>query len=347
MTAATACASPPPSSGTSPRPPYYRDGAVTVWHGDALTVLRTLPTAGVDCVVTSPPYWGLRDYGGEPEQIGHEPTPSVYLNALATVFAEVHRVLAPTGTLWLNLDDVHAGKANAGATVGRSRRADRAELIPARMNATAEAPYKSQLMLPERLVWLLIEQGWCKRNTICCEKLDGQPESVRDRLTHRYEPLFLLTKSSRYWFDLDAIREPVTSSARARSWPQRRAAGAPDRQGTRGAVGDGDFQTHPQGRNPGDVWRFTTAGFPEAHFAVMPDAMARRCIAAGCRPGGTVLDPFMGVGTTGKAAGQLGCGFWGIELHRPFIDLGLRTQLRQTSLLDARSPGEQAAGDAR
>lgn len=320
--------------------PYFADDAVTLWHGDALAVLGAMPDASVDCVVTSPPYYGLRDYGGEPGQIGVEEAPQQYVDRLAAVFGEARRVLHPAGTLWLNLGDTYAGKGNAGASVGRTRRADRAEVIPARRNTTAEAPYKSLLMLPERVVLALIGQGWTLRNKIVWNKTDAMPESVRDRLSSRHEPIFLLTRSAKYWFDLDPIREPVRSSGR--SWQERRAAGAPKRHGTDGAAAgaDSDFAANQRGRNPGDVWNCSTAGFPGAHFAVMPEWIAERCIAAGCRPGGIVLDPFAGSCTTGKAAGRLGRRFVGVDLHRPYLDLALRTRLAQTTALDV--PGGAA-----
>lgn len=251
--------------------PYYTDDQVTLWCGDALHVLTGLPDGSVDCVVTSPPYFGLRDYG-LPGQYGLEATPTAYVETMRAVFAEVRRVLTPTGTLWLNLGDTYAGKANGGPSVGMTRRADRADLIPSRRNTTGEAPYKSLLMIPARVAGALVDDGWCLRNRIVWHKTDAMPESVRDRFASRYEDLFLLTRTARYWFDLDAVREPASRVDRGKSWPERRAAGAPRRHGVAGAAaaGDNDFAVNPVGRNPGDVWAYSTAGFPEAHFAVMP-----------------------------------------------------------------------------
>lgn len=326
--------------------PYYSDDQITLHHGDALAVLRTLPDASVDCVVTSPPYYGLRDYG-EPGQYGLEPTPTEYVLTMAGVFAEVRRVLSPDGTLWLNLGDTYAGKANAGASVGRTRRADRAELIPARVNATAEVPYKSLLMIPERVAWALVGDGWCLRNKITWHKPNAMPESVTDRLSARTELVFVLTKSSRYWFDLDAIREPHTMEQRRLTvthnynppshQPQHRGL----HQVRSGKAADG----HPAGRNPGDyweadpdfvpdLWTIPTQPFTQAHFAVFPTALADRCVRAGCRQGGTVLDPFAGSGTTGLVALKHGCRFVGIDLSARYLDLALRTRLAQSALLD-------------
>lgn len=313
---------------------YYADDSATLWLGDALQVLRTLPDESVDCCVTSPPYYGLRDYG-EAGQYGLEPVPAQYVATMCAVFAEVRRVLAKDGTCWINLGDTYASKANAGVSVGRTRRADRAELIPRRVNTTAEAPYKSLLMIPSRVAWGLIEDGWTLRNRIVWNKTDAMPESVKDRLANRHEELFLLTRSSRYWFDLDAIREPAVNPDSGKTWAQRRANGAPGRHGPEGAAAsqDSDYATSPAGRNPGDVWNISTAGFPAAHFAVMPPTLAERCILAGCRPGGVVLDPFAGSGTTGMVATRHGRRFVGIDLSAQYLDLALKTRLAQSALI--------------
>lgn len=315
--------------------PHYADDQIRLWHGDALDVLRTLPAESVNCVVTSPPYYGLRDYG-EPGQYGTEETPAAYVETLRSVFAEVRRVLTADGTLWLNLGDTYASKANAGASVGMTRRADRAELIPGRRNTTAEAPYKSLLMIPARVAWALIDDGWCLRNRIVWHKTDAMPESVKDRLSSRHEEFFMLTRSPRYWFDLEPIREPVdpASQRRGQSWPERRGHGAPRRHGLAGVSGDSDFAAADGGKNPGDVWSIPTAGFPEAHFAVMPAALAERAVLAGCRPGGVVLDPFCGSGTTGMVALRHGRRFVGIDLSATYLDLALRTRLAQSVLIE-------------
>lgn len=323
--------------------PYYDDDAVTLYHGQALDVLRALPAGSADCVVTSPPYWAVRDYGGEPGQLGLEPTSGMYIDRLVGILAEVRRVLADDGTLWLNLGDTYAGKANAGASVGQTRRADRAELIPPRVNATSEAPYKSLLMIPERVTWSLIQTGWTLRNRIVWNKPDAMPESVTDRLSTRHEAMFLLTKGPRYWFDLDPIRErpirerPATPPPLPGGPPAAAkytdGVGGQPRQTNCVATGSRHTAVHPAGRNPGDVWDVATARFPGAHFAVMPDELVRRAVLAGCRPGGTVLDPFCGSGTTGAVAGRLGRRFVGIDLHQPYLDLALRTRLRQAVLL--------------
>lgn len=323
--------------------PYYADDTVTLYHGHALGVLRSLPAGSVHSIVTSPPYWSVRDYGGEPDQLGLEPTPAEYIARLLGILVEAHRVLADDGSLWLNLGDTYAGKANAGVSVGRTRRADRAELIPPRVNATAEAPYKSLLMIPERTSWALIQSGWILRNRIVWNKPDAMPESVTDRLACRHEALFLFAKSPRYWFDLDPIREPLKRpEALTEGIVFGGKNGGEGKVGASARRGGGDRSvygakvldrtTHSAGRNPGDVWDVATARFPGAHFAVMPDELVRRAVLSGCKPGGTVLDPFAGSCTTGMVANRLGRRFIGIELHQPYLDLALRTRLAQSVL---------------
>lgn len=314
---------------------YYTDDQVTLWHGDALDTLRTMPDGSVDCIVTSPPYYGLRDYG-EPGQYGLEETPAAYVETMRNVFAEGRRVLAADGTMWLNLGDTYAGKGNAGASVGMTRRADRAVAIPARRNTTAEAPYKSLLMLPERVAWALVESGWTLRNRIVWHKPSAMPESVTDRLSNRHEALFLLTRSDRYWFDLDAVREPHAMEQRRRTVTHNYNPPSvqPEHRGLHKVRTDRHHDGHPAGRNPGDVWSIPSIPFPGAHFAVMPPALAERCIRAGCRPGGIVLDPFCGSGTTGLAALRHGRRFVGVDLSATYLDLALRTRLAQGALLD-------------
>jgi DNA modification methylase len=314
---------------------HYADDQIRPWCGDALATLRQLPDESVNCAVTSPPYFGLRDYG-EPGQYGLEATPTAYVETMRAVFAEVRRVLAPDGTLWLNLGDTYAGKGNAGASVGMTRRADRAELIPKRVNTTAEAPYKSLLMIPERVAWALVDDGWTLRNRIVWHKPSAMPESVTDRLSTRHEALFLFAKSAKYHFDLDAIREPHSMEQRRRTATHNYnpPSSQPEHRGLHRVRPDKNYDGHPAGRNPGDVWTIPAVPFPDAHFAVFPPALAERCVLAGCRPGGVVLDPFCGSGTTGMVALRHGRRFVGIDLSAKYLDLALRTRLAQIALID-------------
>lgn len=301
--------------------PYYCDQQATLLLGDALTMLSEMPDASVNCIVTSPPYWGLRDYG-QPGQYGLEDSPLTYVDTMRAVFGQARRVLAADGTLWLNLGDTYANRANAAAS--KSFRADAAAVMPARVNATAIAPRKGLLMVPERVAMALSDDGWILRNKIVWHKPNAMPQSVTDRLSGRYEHVFLFAKSPRYFFDLDAIREPAVTRP-GRTWAQRKAAGEPGRHGLAGqaAVARGGFTAAAAGRNPGDVWALSTRPYPEAHFATFPIDLPLRCITAGSRPGDTVLDPFSGSGTTGAAAQILGRRYVGIDLNPGYHDLAI------------------------
>jgi DNA modification methylase len=344
---------------------------VTLYLGDALDVLQGLPGGSVNCCVTSPPYFGLRDYGVE-GQYGLEASPAKYVERLRVLFAEVRRVLADDGTLWLNLGDSYSTRKVVRDsshqpgfhpcrldhdTIGKSWAQNAAE-GNARMPAASGLPEKNLLGVPWRVAFALQDDGWILRNAVIWNKPNAMPESVTDRLSTRYEHVFLFSKARRYWFDLDPIREPLVfpdryghtfggnkssdidtgSSARRQGnntyMPRGRTAysaaalGQPHRDpDTNGMVAD------PAGRNPGDVWTIPTAPFPAAHFACMPVALAERCIQAGCKPGGTVLDPFSGSGTTGLAAGRHGRRYVGVELNRDYLDLSLRTRLAQAPLI--------------
>ncbi|WP_293784144.1 site-specific DNA-methyltransferase [uncultured Aeromicrobium sp.] len=334
--------------------PYFQDDAVTLHHGDALEVLRQLPDQSVDCVVTSPPYFGLRDYGVE-GQIGDESSPAEFVAALVEVFAETRRVLADDGTLWLNLGDSYSGSwGNQGRKNerGTQRPVNKPMMQPvhdgrygdpARRNTGAvkpgAPPAKNLMGMPWRVAFALQDDGWILRNDVIWSKPNAMPESVTDRLSSRHEHLFLFAKSRRYWFDLDPIREPLAHPDRitghmfggANKAPRLVTGSASTRTGS-------TYDKAPErGRNPGDVWTIPTQPFPGAHFATMPPALAERAIQAGCKPGGTVLDPFSGSGTTGLAAARHGRRYVGIDLNAEYLDLSLRTRLAQCALLDGAS----------
>jgi DNA modification methylase len=311
--------------------PYYAADGLTLFLGDSRDVLTTLPAGAADCIVTSPPYFGLRDYD-EPDQIGLEETPAEYVDALMRVFEPAWDALADDGTLWVNLGDAYAGKANAGPTRDRHRgHSHKAGITTNQRNMTAHAPYKSLLGMPWRVAFAMIDAGWTLRNEVIWHKTNGMPESVGDRPATRHETLFLFVKQPSYWFDLDAIRETPRKGT-GRSWEDRKGNGAPPRHGLTHPERDSDYRANPAGRNPGDVWSIPTSPFPEAHFATMPPALANRCVLAGCRPGGTVLDPFSGAGTSGMAALTNGREYIGIDTSATYLDLSLRTRLAQPGL---------------
>lgn len=524
---------------------YYQDDTVTLHHGDSLGVLSGMPDGSVDCCVTSPPYFGLRSYGQD-GQYGLEPSPAEYVETMRAVFAEVRRVLADDGTLWLNLGDSYANGGGGGAPSGKStllgnghrgggpkmhapamttpirsdglpsknligipwrvafalqdddsgdiyelspdapdsvqtavyletcrirtprnesdtpastrsggekrtlsdtesaakhgqtptetrsgstadgttsstasrKSSEHSEGTPAgiadcgsqhssttaasRPSAPAvrngdstsshsttsaaaetsternsgsadstsgstyaardiptatessaitatvpsattarartrmnERPRLRKADIPEADLQhfrLVKQERWILRNDIIWSKPNAMPESVTDRLSSRHEHLFMLTKSRRYWFDLDPIRETHMHATAGARGP---GGGSVDNWSKGlGATGEGHLYGHASGKNPGDVWNIATQPFPGAHFATMPPELARRCVLAGCKPGGTVLDPFSGSGTTGMVAAQAGLKYVGIDLNRDYLALSLQTRLAQTALIE-------------
>jgi site-specific DNA-methyltransferase (adenine-specific) len=315
--------------------------------GDVRSKLAELPDAAVDCIITSPPYFALRDYGHE-AQIGAEATVEDWAASIASVCAELWRVLTPTGSLWLNLGDGYARHPTEGTHK------------------------KSLLLGPQRVALRLTRAGWLLRNQVIWAKKNPMPSSVTDRLTTTHEFVYFFTKQARYYFDLDTIREPAVGSAHTSrtartTYPPREAVpllggGTSSRvdlnQGLAGLKAAGR-DSHPLGKNPGDVWPLATASYRGAHFATFPVDLVRRpllatcpekvCTACGqpwrrvakvidgrrlatgplradcnCRAAprrGTVLDPFLGSGTVAVAAEEHGRDWIGIELNPAYAEL--------------------------
>lgn len=308
--------------------PYYEDEHVTLHHGDAATTLATLPDGSVDCIVTSPPYFGLRDYGVD-GQIGAEPTPGQFVASLVDVFHEARRVLTDDGTLWMNLGDSYAsdpgnGRGGGSMLQGRKHEVATPTATSNRRKPGVTLPRKNLLGIPWRVAFALQDDGWILRNEIIWHKPNAMPESVTDRLSGRHEHLFLFSKSERYWFDLDPIRETHAESTVSAATRKRIPYAAPGQRPNAKTRG-----MHDAGANPGDVWSINTRPFPGAHFAVFPPEIPERAIQAGCKPGGVVLDPFSGSGTTGMAAAEHGRRYVGIELNEEYLALSLKTRLAQ------------------
>lgn len=315
---------------------HFRDEAVTLLVGDAAAMASTLEPRSVQTVVTSPPYFRHRDYGVE-GQLGAEPTPAEFITNLVAVFDAIRPALADNGTLWVNLGDsysTYAGNRGQSTGIDSKRKADPWQDVPQGAGLSGDRPSKNLLGIPWRFAFAMQDAGWYLRNEIIWCKPNGKPESVTDRFTVKHEPIFLFSKKSRYYFDLDAVRkESVPKSGR--TWEERKAQGAPGRHGQHGpaAYGDAGFASSEAGANPGDWWEIATQPFAEAHEAVFPTEIPRRCILAGSRPGDTVLDPFSGSGTTGLMAGKLGRRYVGIDLKAEYHDLALKTRLAQGALL--------------
>lgn len=277
---------------------YYQDDYVTLLHGDALEQAQQLSDGSVDCIVTSPPYYGLRDYGSE-GQYGLEETPAAYVETMRALFSELRRALADDGTLWLNIGDSYGKNKNL-------------------------------LGIPWRVAFALQDDGWILRNSIIWEKPNAMPESVTDRLSGRHENIFMFSKSQRYWFDLDPIRQESEKRK-----PQPSDKKRPD-EAWNSSTGlnphHGQRTPHVNGKNPGDIWSISTKPFPGSHFAVFPPEIPRRAIVAGCKPGGTVLDPFSGSGTTGLMAQENGRKYVGIDISADYLKLSLETRLQNGAL---------------
>jgi DNA modification methylase len=305
---------------------------IQLHHGDCLDVLRTMEAGSVQCCVTSPPYYGLRDYGVE-GQIGLEPTPDEYVARMVDVFREVRRVLRDDGVLWLNLGDSY-GSGNSGQTVrdssggvggGKVRNSHDQPSSKANCGKPPIAGMHKQLLgIPWRVAFALQADGWWLRSDCIWHKPNPMPESVRDRPTKSHEYVFLLAKSERYFWDAEGVREPLQTKPHAAGYTsgENYAVGPMSRGGHTQREGDQSrVWGNDGGRNIRSVWTITPKPFKGAHFATMPIELAERCIKAGSREGDTVLDPFNGAGTTGIAALRLGRSYVGIELNPEYLEL--------------------------
>ncbi|WP_013321968.1 DNA-methyltransferase [Gloeothece verrucosa] len=266
-------------------------------HGEALDMLKRLPDGLIQTVVTSPPYYGQRDYDVE-NQIGIEKNTDEYINRLVEIFEEVKRVLREDGTLWINVGDKYIDGNLAG--------------------------------LPWRLALALRERGWILRSDIIWYKPNAMPSSVRNRPTTDHEYIFLFAKNSQYYYDADAIREPhITFSEKSKMRGGRnhlgKNGGTPEQGKNSGNSnlhrGRWDQAFHPKGRNKRTVWEVPLSKFRDAHFAVFPEKLIEPCILAGCPENGIVLDPFFGSGTVGLVAHKKGRKFIGIELNENYCEI--------------------------
>jgi DNA modification methylase len=355
---------------------YYHDANLSVFNGDSLAVLKTLPDESVQCCVTSPPYWGLRDYGVD-GQMGLEKTPEEYVSKMTQLFREVRRVLKPNGTCWINLGDSYNGsgkggnppdsphkfqQSNAGSLSGAKNRKGWDGLKP-----------KDLVGIPWRVAFALQADGWWLRQDIVWHKANCMPESVTDRCTRSHEYIFMFTKSERYFYDHEAIKEPAiydvdgtgTEARKARASEELKSHPDGERNGIRpaGYKNSVNFEGKNQGnekqrghgrrhdgfndrwdaaeadgavtgmRNKRSVWKVAPACYPEAHFATYPPDLIKPCILSGSRAGDVVLDPFGGSGTTGQVALELGRKAILIELNKDYLPLIMKRTLVTPGLL--------------
>lgn len=293
--------------------------------GDCRTLLPEMVADGVraQTCVTSPPYFGLRDYGVD-RQIGLERTPFDYVEQLVAVFRIVRQALADDGTLWLNLGDSYANDAKwGGSSGGKHVTALHGKTGIGRGLKFTGAKPKDLLGIPWRVAFALQADGWWLRSDIIWSKPNPMPESVTDRPTKAHEYLFLFAKSERYYFDADSIKEDAVQDERReifRGGAYVKGSTFDNSQGGKAKV-VGNVRMQPDMRNRRTVWTIATEPFSGAHFATFPRALIEPCIIAGARPGDIVLDPFMGSGTTGQVATDLGRQFIGCELNPDYIEL--------------------------
>ena len=336
------------------------------WHieqGDCLTVLRSMPDKSVQCCVTSPPYWGLRDYGtsqwvggnqncehgvrrweGDKQtqgaqsshaskrdrldrcvcecgavridrQFGLESTPEEYINNMVSIFREVRRVLRDDGTLWLNLGDSYAANRPGGQPTPTNTRNKSGHY------GVAKIPYglkpKDLIGIPWRVAFALQADGWYLRSDIIWHKPNPMPESVKDRPTKAHEYIFLLSKSQKYYYDAEAIKEPEVCGR------MRGPANHPDTKSTNGNGGLARRKSTGT-RNKRTVWTVATKPFKGAHFATFPPELIEPCVLSGCPEGGVVLDPFSGAATTGIVVLKYGRKYVGIELNPEYVEMSKR-----------------------
>jgi DNA modification methylase len=343
--------------------------AVEIRIGDSRALLKDMPDESVHCVVTSPPYWALRDYNVD-GQMGMEPTLAEHLADMITLFREVKRVLRADGTCWVNYGDCYATTPNGRSAADTKRAGNDDRTFRDKPMSTIGGVLKPKdlCMLPNRFAIAMQDDGWWVRSEIIWAKPNPMPESITDRPACAHEKVWLFTKSQRYWYDAEAVRRPMAASSEDRLAQDTQAQAGSLRQPGRGdrpmkAVGRGNAKTFRGGNyvhgnfgtrdshgnvpnesglaNLRNVWTIATAAFSEAHFATFPPALVEPCIKAGCPIGGTVLDPFGGAGTTGLVADRLGRNAVLLELNPEYAaiaerriraDAGMFIDLRTTPL---------------
>lgn len=329
----------------------------TILNGDCLEMLKNLPENSIDCCVTSPPYYALRDYGVD-GQIGLEETPEKYIERLTEVFMEVHRVLKPNGTLWLNIGDSYWGGGWRGSELNEhsgeiqkgSKGTHCGGALPSCKGNIGIYKPKDLIGIPFMLAFSLRNAGWYLRQDIIWQKPNPMPESVTDRCTKSHEYIFLFSKSQKYYFDYEAIQEPAVTQGDVRSikfsgtkygdnddFHFQTYSGKEWKPKTKNCQYDGQRPNsmhlrREMGlidevytvRNKRDVWTINVKPCKEAHFATYPEELVAPCILAGCPKDGIVLDPFMGSGTTAIVARCLERNYIGIELNPEYVEMAER-----------------------
>lgn len=297
-----------------------------IYNENCQTGLRKLPDSSIDCCITSPPYYGLRDYG-HAEQIGLEETPELYVQKMVEVFSEVKRVLKKEGTLWLNIGDSYcAPRGNTSASPGYENLAGNNGLNYKGNKPTGNLKPKDLIGIPWMLAFALRADGWYLRQDIIWHKPNPMPESVTDRCTKSHEYVFLLSKSAKYYYDAEAIKE---ESKELSGWARQRNNGLNtwEYNNTQDRIEQTGQKSVSQGfgeigkANKRSVWTVTTKPYSDAHFATFPEDLVVDMIKAGCPENGIVLDPFMGAGTTALVASKLNRNYIGFELNEQYVSI--------------------------
>lgn len=329
----------------------------TILQGDALETLCKLPDNLADCIVTSPPYWGLRDYGID-GQIGLEQHPRDYILKIVDIFREAYRVLKPQGTLFLNLGDSYCNSRGEGIDLKTAHGYNSIIGHIPQTHAGINRKYldgkwlqpKQKMLIPERIAIAMQDEGWLLRNAIIWYKLNHIPESVLDRLTRSYETVFFFTKQEKYYFNLDAIRKENQASTIKRvnfAKAKNEVYGFDTAQKSEHLLTPQNLWARPgrksiqqslnlKGANPGDVWELTgEQNKVKVHFATFPKKLVRRCLACGCPKDGLVLDPFSGSGTSLYVARKLAYHYLGIELNPEYVNLAKKRLAEIPARLDS------------
>ena len=314
----------------------------TILQGNSLEILKNIPDKSIQTCITSPPYWGLRDYGTD-EQLGLEETPDQYVENMVLLFREVRRILKDDGTLWLNLGDsyssVHTGgKKSSRSTVGSNHENAQEIKQPKAKPSTYGLKEKELVGIPWRVAFALQADGWYLRQDIIWHKPNPMPESVTDRCTKSHEYIFLMTKSAQYYYDHEAIKEDAKYGCKDTDFlptSEKDKKNISIKTSASGASMNGRTGKIIETRNKRSVWTVATKPYKEAHFAVFPDELIKPCILAGSAEGDIVLDPFFGSGTTGLVALRSRRNFIGIELNSEYISIAnkrLKPYLLQNEL---------------
>ena len=293
----------------------------TILYGDCRETLKNLTNSSIQMCVTSPPYYGLRDYGGEKNQIGQEQTPEDFIDELVKVFSIVRDKLKDDGTLWVNIGDSYynyrpsKGKSYPKQTVSKTKQ-DLPDYSSKRNNKLSNLKEKDLIGIPWMLAFALRADGWYLRQDIIWHKPNPMPESVKDRCTKSHEYIFLLSKNKKYYYDNEAIKEPVKQD-----WGTRNRANGKYHNSGSGLQPHSGLTKSYTTKNKRSVWSITNKPYKHAHFATFPPDLIVPPILAGSKKGDIVLDPFMGSGTTGMVAKEHGRYFIGCELHDDYSEL--------------------------